>query len=336
MSIRIVNSLPEDNWRLFVDRHPVGNIFHTPEMFEVFAHAEKHEPCLWAATNPNQEILALLLPVNVSVLTSMLRGLTSRNVSYGSVLCAPGIEGQEALALLLKTYKNEVAGNPLLTELRNLSDLKDSQPVLQEAGFVFEPHLNYIINLCRPVDQIRHDMKGDVAQNVKRASRMGVVVEDISSIDKISDMYDVLTEVYKRIQVPLAPLSLFESAFRILYPRNMIKIIVARLDDVYIGAAIRLLFKDQIFAWYAGALREYSKYKAHDLLNWHILEWGAENGFKTFDFGGAGKPDQSYGPRDYKAKFGGDLVNFGRNTYIHAPLRLKLSSNVYEIWRKTF
>jgi predicted N-acyltransferase len=305
-------------------------------MFDVFAHSEKNEPSLWAAINANQEVMALLLPVNVSVLTSALRRLTTRNVSYGSVLCAHGMEGQEALALLLESYKNEVTGNPLLTELRNLSDLKDAQPALQEAGFVYEPHLNYIIDLCRPIDQIQHDMKGDVVQNVRRARRMGVVIEDITSIDKISTIYDVLAEVYKRIQVPLAPLSLFESAFRILYPRNMIKIIVSRLDDVNIGAAIRLLYKDQIFAWYAGALREYSKYKAHDLLNWHILEWGAENGFKTFDFGGAGKPDQSYGPRDYKAKFGGNLVNFGRNTYIHAPLRLKLSSKVYQLWRKTF
>jgi serine/alanine adding enzyme len=336
MSIRIVNSLQEDIWRLFVDQHAAGTVFHTPEMFEVFAHAEKHEPSLWAAINTSQEVLALLLPVNVSVLSSMFRRLTTRNVSYGSVLCAPGIEGLEALGLLLKTYKNEVTGNPLLTELRNLSDLNGSQPILQEGGFVYEPHLNYLINLCRPIDQIELDMKGDVAQNVKRGRRMGVVIEDITLMDQISSVYAVLSKVYRRIKVPLAPLSLFESAFRILFPRNMIKIIAARLDGAYIGAAVRLLYKDQIFAWYAGALREYSKYKAHDLLNWHILEWGAENGFKTFDFGGAGKPDQSYGPRDYKAKFGWDVVNFGLNTYIHAPLRLKLSSKVYQLWRKTF
>jgi serine/alanine adding enzyme len=336
MDLKIVNSLPDDKWRSYVDQHPAGGIFHTPEMFEVFARAEKHEPSLWAAIDSSQEVLALFLPVNISILKSSLGRLTTRDVSFGSVLCSCGKEGTEALALLLKTYKKEVTGSPLFTELRNLYDLNEVQPVLQEGGFVFEPHLNYVIDLARPLDQIKHSMKGDVAQNVRRARRMGVVVEEVSSVDKISPVYAVLGEVYKRIQVPLAPQSLFESAFRTLYPRSMIKIIAARVNDAYIGVAIRLLYKNQIFAWYAGTIREYSKYKAHDLLNWHILEWGVENGFKTFDFGGAGKPDQSYGPRDYKAKFGGGLVNYGRNTYVHAPLRLKLSSMVYQLWRKTF
>ncbi len=36
MSVTIVRSLPEDEWRRAVADHPAGNIFHTPEMFEVF------------------------------------------------------------------------------------------------------------------------------------------------------------------------------------------------------------------------------------------------------------------------------------------------------------
>jgi predicted N-acyltransferase len=63
----------------------------------------------------------------------------------------------------------------------------------------------------------------------------------------------------------------FQSAFQFLYPHQMIKFLVARVDNKYIGVAIGLLYKDVIFAWYAGAIREYSKYKANDLLNWHII-----------------------------------------------------------------
>ncbi len=114
----------------------------------------------------------------------------------------------------------------------------------------------------------------------------------------------------------------------------MIKLFVARVEDICIGAAIRLLYKDTIYAWYAGAVRDYASYKANDLLNWHILEWGAQNGFKCFDFGGAGKPDQDYGPRKFKAKFNGRLVNYGRNICVHHPHRLRFSQRGYEVYRR--
>jgi dTDP-D-glucose 4,6-dehydratase len=73
---------------------------------------------------------------------------------------------------------------------------------------------------------------------------------------------------------------------------------------------------------------------ANELLKWHILHWGAENGYRVYDFGGAGKPDEPYGVRDFKAKFGGELVNFGRNICIHAPTRLKLSQAGYRLFRQ--
>jgi hypothetical protein len=49
MSITIVHTLPEEEWRRFVEEHPAGNIFHTPEMFQVFSRAKGHQPELWAA-----------------------------------------------------------------------------------------------------------------------------------------------------------------------------------------------------------------------------------------------------------------------------------------------
>ena len=64
------------------------------------------------------------------------------------------------------------------------------------------------------------------------------------------------------------------------------------------------------------------------------MEWGAQHGYTTYDFGGAGKPDEEYGVRDFKAKFGGKLVHLGRYIYVHAPMRLKLSEFAYSLYRK--
>ncbi len=117
MNLTIVDSLSEQAWREFVDRHPQGNIFHTPEMFQVFARAKGHRPLLEAAVDDQGQVLALLLPVQVTTLRDgLLRRLTTRSIAYGSVLCAPDPPGREALALLLRTYTREAGREALFTE----------------------------------------------------------------------------------------------------------------------------------------------------------------------------------------------------------------------------
>jgi serine/alanine adding enzyme len=95
-----------------------------------------------------------------------------------------------------------------------------------------------------------------------------------------------------------------------------------------------LIYKDTIYGWYGGMDRGYSDYIPNELLLWHIFQWGAENGYKVYDFGGAGKPDEEYGVRDFKAKFGGELVCFGRNTYIPLPWLYRLGTWGYSLYRR--
>jgi serine/alanine adding enzyme len=331
--MKIAHQLDERLWRQFVAQHPQGNVFHTPEMFQVFSRTEGHQPQLWAATEDGR-VLALLLPVLITLKDGLLRSFTTRAVTYGGVLCTAGAEGQEALTRLLHTYKREVKGSPLFTELRNLSDLSAVQPILQGSGFVHEGHLNFLIDLQRPTEEIWSSLHGNVRTNVRKARRMGVVVKEVTSLDKVPAAYSLLSKVYEHIQIPLAPPSLFETAFEVLHPRGMIKLLMACVEDTCVGVAIRLLYKGMIHAWYAGAMRDYGSYKVNELLNWHILEWGTQNGFRCFDFGGAGKPDQDYGPRKFKAKFNGRLVNYGRNTCFHHPHRLRFSQWGYEVYRR--
>ena len=57
---------------------------------------------------------------------------------------------------------------------------------------------------------------------------------------------------------------------------------------------------------------------------WFGIKYAAENGCKRFDFMGAGKPDEPYGVRDFKAEFGGKLVEYGRFLMICKPILYKI------------
>jgi serine/alanine adding enzyme len=331
--MEIVRQLDEHLWRDFVDSHPLSNIFHTPEMFQAFSRTKGHQPELWATTQEGR-VLALLLPVRITLKDGLLRPFTTRAVVYGSVLCVSGSEGKEALEMLLRVYKREAKRNILFTELRNLSNLSDLQPVLNESDFAYEEHLNFLIDLDQPEETIWRNISKSGRQSVRTSRNKGTVIEEVTEQQKVIIAYQLLQKVYTRARVPLASPTLFEVAFDILAPRRMFKIFLARIDEDYIGTCLLLMHKGRIIDWYAATDRAFSSHSAGDLLIWHTLQWGKEHHFHLFDFGGAGKPGEDYGPRKFKAKFGGALVNYGRNTCVHAPARLKLSQTGYQLVRR--
>ncbi len=112
------------------------------------------------------------------------------------------------------------------------------------------------------------------------------------------------------------------------------RVLIARADGADIGVLTLLFHRTTVLYWYTGVLREYSSHRANDLLVWRALELGREAGCRALDFGGAGKPDEPYGVRDFKAKFGGQLVDFGRDVLVHAPTTFKVSEAGYRVMRR--
>jgi CelD/BcsL family acetyltransferase involved in cellulose biosynthesis len=335
MSIRIRNDLPEPVWRGFVDRHPAGNVFHTPEMFQVFARAAGHEPRLWAAVDGDGAPLALLPVVQITQMGGPLRPLTTRAVAYGSVLCDSGPAGTDALEALLQAHDREAGRQALFTELRNLSDLEPLQGTLEERGYRYEPHLNYLVDLARAPEAVLQSFSRRTRKQIRRALRQGhVTVRDAADRKEVRLCYRLLQKSYAAARVPLADRSLFDAAFDVLNPVGMVRFLLAWVGDACVAASVELLHRDTVYGWYGGVDRAYGSYVPNEVLMWHILRWGAENGYRRYDFGGAGKPDEDYGVRDFKAKFGGELVCYGRNTCVHAPLRLAASRAGYQMWRR--
>jgi serine/alanine adding enzyme len=323
--IHVCNEMDEDVWRDFVETEPDGNVFHTPEVYRVFTRTERHRPHLWAATDASGTPLALFLPVEITVLNGILGPWTSRAVTYGGILCAEGPAGRRAVMPLLTAYRHARRCRALSTELRHLSDAASFGAALGRSGFLHEDHLNYLIRLDRPAADLWLGLSKTARQRVRSARKKGVFVEEVTDASKLDDVYHLLQQVYRRARVPLSGPGLFRAALLVLRPRGMLRIFAAHLDDQLIGVRFVLLHKSRMVDWYAASDRGFASFSPNELLVWHALRWGQEHDFRVFDFGGAGRPDEYYGPREFKAKFGGDMVNFGRDVLVHAPLRFRLS-----------
>jgi hypothetical protein len=331
--MRIVHDLDIGLWKEFVARLPQGNIFHTPEMFEVFTRSRGYRPALWAAVE-NERVLALFPPVTIETMTGWLGKMTAWAVCFGSLLCASTDDALNALGMLLESYKRDMRRKLLFTELRNLSSLGSARTVLEGHGFAHEEHLNYEIDLERPAEAIFQAMEPRSRKKIQRALNRGdVTVQTIENKDTLTTFYQLLKKTYRSARVPLADWSLFEAAFDILVPEGMARFFLASVHGVPAAASMKLLYKGVIYAWYGGMDRDYRAYRPNELMTWHSLQWGARSGFRTYDFGGAGRPGDKYGVRDFKSKFGGRLVNYGRDVCVHKPLLLRMSKAGYHLCR---
>jgi serine/alanine adding enzyme len=330
---RVVRDLDRDRWADFVDAHPGGSIFHTPEMYSVFERTRNHKPSVWATLDQRDRVLALLTPVAITTISGPLKALTTRLVCFGGPLLAEDAD-ESALESLLHEYQEQTGRAALYTEFRNLIDTTHLADALQSHGFTHEGHLNFLVDLTAGEDQLWRRIAAPARRNVRAAQRAGVEVGEAVAPDDVSAGYAVLREVYARLRVPLPDVSLFHAAQSILQPLGRYKMLLAKLNGETIGVLTLLLYKHVVYYWYTGTLRSHAKARAGDLLVWHAIRLGHDDGYGVLDFGGAGKPEQTYGVRDFKAKYGGDLVNFGRDIWVPAPLRLRLATFGFETIRR--
>lgn len=334
MEYKIVNHLEPDQWREFIDSHPAGNIFQTPEMFEVYSRTEGYKPDLWAIIDQG-EILALHTPVSITLKGGVLHYLTTRNVSFGSVLAKENEAGKLALSTLLKSYNQNVSGASLFTELRNFSNLGYFQDILQENGYSYEGYWNYILDLNRNEYDILQSFSKSARQIIRAAIRKGeLVVKEMQTLEMLPLFYELVEKTYKNSKVPLADISLFKAAFEVLVPKNMARFAICYANGVPAAATVDLHYKDVIYGWYNGMDRSLRNYNPNEFLMWDLIKFGVKNGYSVFDFGGGGKVNEESGVRDFKLKFRGNLIEYGRNTCVHAPLRMNLAENAYNTARK--
>ena len=331
--VKIVNSLPHNSWINFVETASSGNIFHTPMIMDVFRDTINYEPYIFSAFDEESEkIKSLMLVTKVKIFEHFFNKFITRMISYGGIINAANDEN--SLASLLENYDKLFKNKCLFTEIRNIDSTNMFKQDMIAAGYRFDNYLNYILDLKRDVNQIFKSFSESRRRNIRTLEKMGANVEEAVNAEDIEIVYAILDETYSRIQVPLADISLFESLMKHLLKHNLVKFLFVKYKDKTIATLVALLYKRVIYTWYYGSTCEFHKFSPESLLIWHIIKWGALNGYSCVDFGGAGRPDENYAVREYKARFKGQCVNYGRYIKVYSQTRLKLSKFGYQLYRK--
>jgi serine/alanine adding enzyme len=319
-------------WDAYVDDHKKGSIFHTSAMIRAFSAAKGHTVLPLAAVDSSGEILALLAAVRVQSLPHPFGRVASRSILYAEPLCGDDPASIEALASLMARHDRIMRRRVLFAEVRPLGAAGPERVVLERCGYVYSDYLNYVIDLTRPLDELWTNMRKSARRGVRQCERRGFHMREVDSADGIGQLYHFLKLSYSNSRVPLADRSLFEAAFAELHPRGMMKLIATHDGPVPVAMDSLLTFKGRALAWYGG-LERLTGVSPFDYLQWYEIAWAQQRGSMLYDFGGAGRPDEPYGVREYKAKFGGQLVCYGRYRKVYSPWKMALAERAYYFGR---
>jgi lipid II:glycine glycyltransferase (peptidoglycan interpeptide bridge formation enzyme) len=335
MPIEVVRSLAPEAWDQYVDRNPSANIFHTRQFIDCFATTPKYVPHTFFLQEDGRTI-ASVIAVQTRIVSALPR-LASRMVVFGGLSFAGDIPARlvnKQVGALLQAYDDSVRNQTLFTEIRNMEDHTAHILPITRAGYRFVPHLNYLVDLSQGEERLSASFSSDHRRTIKRPEKAGVTVAEMTSPEGLGVFHELVSKVYAAAHVPVLPITVFEEAWKRLHPLGQLRIIFAEREGTVIAARATLLYHGRVFDWFAGSNDEGDKTNANALLVWNTMQFGINHGYTVFDFGGAGDPNVHYGVREFKGRFQGELVNYGRFVKIYSRPRYLLGYQTYSALRR--
>ena len=222
----------------------------------------------------------------------------------------------EELAMLLNALKSRLNRKTIFIEARNFNDYGRWRHVFEACGFGYEPHYDVIVDTTS-MESVGNRLDRNRRRNIKKANENGLIIEQSVSDDDLYQFYQMLNELYRsKVKTPLFPFEFFQKLKNLESARFfMAKDSEGKLVGGLVCLALESRIVHALFA--CGDDQNHKTLSPSVMVNYAGICYAAEHGFSKFDFMGAGKPDDGgYGVRDFKLKFGGELVELGRFVHV--------------------
>lgn len=306
-----ISDIPLEQWNNLLRLSPVANFFQTKECYELYGRQYFMTPFVYAVSE-NDALKGVVVGYIQKDGGRLKQFFSQRAIINGGPLLAENIS-EEALRCLLSRLQKELKRKAIYLEFRNFNDYSRWRNCLEQAGFAYQPHYNFHIDTTS-LELVETNMNKSPKRNVKIAFKTGAVIDENPTAKDIDDYYSLLLNLYTtKVKTPLFPKSFFED----LYRNEFCKFLIVKYNGEVIGGAVLVKWNSVVYEWFkCGEDRLYKHTFPSTLATYGGIKYAAENGFLRFDMMGAGAPgDGGYGVRDFKASFGGILVEYGR--YIH-------------------
>ena len=330
MRVIVYKDIDRAEWSVLVKASATGTWFQTPEAYDFYASMpDLFKPFAIAVACDPAGAQTQLRGVCVGYVTveksPLKQFLTRRAIIIGGPCLADDCINEEVL-LLLSTLRQQLstgANAPIYIESRNFNDYSRWKDAFATAGFDYKLHLNFHVHTDEGWEAVEENIGKHRKKYIRLSFRDGASIEENPTTEQVRAYYEILKDLYKtKVKMPLQPWAFFEN----LYHCPSCKYLLVLYEGQVVGGSICMLLPEHgVYEWYAcGKDGVYKNIHPSSVTKYAGMKYACDNGFAVFDMMGAGKPDEEYGVRDFKAEFGGELVEHGRFLCVTKPLLYKI------------
>jgi hypothetical protein len=289
---------------------PRASFFQSPGFLELLNGVRGFDPVLVVAMDQAGHVHGCLAGTYQRDGGPLKAWFSRRLIVYGGPVAGP-----EAVPHLLAALLRHARGRAIYVEVRNFFDTTAERAAFEAAGFTYTAHLNYILDLGGEEDTLKR-LGNNRRRQIRDGLAAGATVGEAANDQEVADWYALLDTLYReKVRKPLPGLDLFHALHRSPHGRVFV---VRHKGRVIGGSAGPVDAWGNVFQWYVCGSPE-PGVDAGVLAVWAQISYGARNGYQRYDFMGAGKPEEPYGVRTFKARFKGTEVCHGRYQRILSP-----------------
>ena len=309
-------NINQQQWRALIERSPHATWFQTPEAYDFYNSVPGME-AFACGVRHNDDLQVVAVGYITKERNPIKQFFTRRVIIVGGPVIDPNAYRLCVTALFQEMRR--VLKDAIYIETRNLTDYSQwLEDVEFYSGFKYQPHLNFHVNTTT-ADIAQSNIGKHRWRYIRLSMRDGAKIVQQPTIEQVRAFYTILQDLYRtKVRTPLWSWEFFERLYHVEHARY----ILVELDGQIVGGTACVYLPGKaVYEWYACGLDNCrNDIRPLSVAIWGEMQYAAENGYPLFDFMGAGKPDEPYGVRDFKAEFGGELVEHGRFLCVRKPL----------------
>lgn len=296
VSIKDIEQIGAGAWDRFIEQHPLGNIYHHSQWHRVIesTYGYRGSYCIIGSGSEIDGGLPFVLVNNPP--------LRKRLVSYPySDVCDPLVKQREDLEAILGKIEEhlkvmavrsaEIRTGRLAEQFSDMGSMADSS------------YCNFVLTLDQDKEKLFHSFHKNCVQcGIRKAQNYRLEVVEGKDVNDMKQFYRLHVGTRKRHGVPPQPFRFFRNLWDILYPRNMVSLLLARTGGMPIAGVVLLKFKDCVYYKFAAGERRSLFKRPNHLLIWKIIEGAVQEGYRYLDFGRTFAGDR--GLMQWKARWG--------------------------------
>lgn len=328
MKFLINNEIPLDKWNRMIRNCPFSTVFQTHSYYEFFNSVPGLSSEVFAVEVDN--ILVALCVVTLQKEKGAKGFFSRRAIIYGGPLILS--KDDKILSFLLSSIIEEIKSKIIYIEIRNFNDYSSFSEIYRKNKWLYLPYQNYIINVLDN-DDVFKKLGDNRKRQVRKSVRSGTQIKTANDLKEVNEFYTILKELYNnKIHRPLPEWQFFKE----FYERKIGIFLLVVYKGAIIGGIMCPVFMNKCIyeLFICGMDDKFREQYPSVMATWAAIDYTAQNKFMFFDFMGAGMKGKDYGVRDFKARFGGDFVEYGRYRFINNRFLFKLGKMALAVSKK--